>query len=49
MAIRIALAEQARRDGGPVTATTPAIPRLTDQLRAIIAQLRHVKSPEELL
>ena len=46
---RIALAEQARRDGGPVTATTPAIPRLTDQLGAIIRQVRNAKSPEDLL
>ncbi len=46
---RVALAEAARRDGGPVVISTPALPRIGDQLRAIIRQIGSAKRPEDLL
>jgi hypothetical protein len=46
---RVNLAEQARRDGGPVTVTTPQLPRIADQIRAVIRQIGTAEKPEELL
>jgi hypothetical protein len=46
---RVTLAEEARADGAPVVLPTPAIPRMSDQLRVIIKQIGNTRTPEELL